>query len=154
MCGTGWEDFPPGMCFVLMFLAGAWWMTTWRVWGKEGVFGHVKGHLWGFRGPSMIDRVPLQVAVISLICGEVLSLPHCVCMCVCVWRLPSSTEGVQRNSLSFVFVFYWGFCCFHHYAERSRRTRFIPSLILGPVCGVGAQRVVASNPFLQLCDTI
>lgn len=34
----------------------------------------------------MIDRVPLQVAVISLICGEVLSLSlsptPCVCVCV------------------------------------------------------------------------
>lgn len=35
----------------------------------------------------MIDRVPLQVAVISLICGEVLSLsfsPHSVCVHVSV----------------------------------------------------------------------
>lgn len=45
----------------------------------EGVFGHVKEHLWGFRSPRMIDRVPLQVAVISLIC---LSLNLCVYVCV------------------------------------------------------------------------
>lgn len=26
-------------------------MATWRARGEEGNFGHVKGHLWGFRGP-------------------------------------------------------------------------------------------------------
>lgn len=40
-------------------------MTTCRAGGEERTFGHVKGHLWGFRGLHMMDRVPLQVAVIS-----------------------------------------------------------------------------------------
>lgn len=61
------------------------------------VFGHVKGHLWGFRGLRVIDMVPLQVAVISLIC-----LNLCVCVCKgCLFLAHGLKKSLKECSFSF-----------------------------------------------------